>query len=368
MKLQSILIAVFLLLPTSKGFLPQVNPSAWDEILHTYVNQLHLVNYAKLRDHSWKQLHNYVESLGQAGAQPLSRSAKEALLINAYNAMTVEWIVENYPTKSIWDTHRPFKARRFRLGGKAVSLDEIESRLRKMKDPRIHAAIVCASRSCPPLRREAYAASRLNQQLDANVREWLANPALNRFYPGKHEAVISPIFKWYKKDFTSYPGGLRGFLVKFGPPAAVEMANAGNFTIRYQTYNWGLNDQAGHGKGYSGIQLGINWLENWFRDWFANLGTKYNVNPAIFGGIYFGAIPFFTLCVAWIIRNIRRKRSIVIPVLAASFFFISAYLYLLIVGHNIPAWVYIVIVAMIAFGLYSTIKKIRAKAGVGGKV
>ncbi|MEJ2009791.1 MAG: hypothetical protein P8Z30_16830 [Acidobacteriota bacterium] len=111
----------------------------------------------------------------------------------------------------------------------------------------------------------------------------------------------------------------------------------------------------------------MDWVENWFRDWFANLGRKYNVNPVVFGGIYLGAIPFFTLCVAWIISNLRRKKSIVIPILAASFFFISAYLYLLIVGRNIPAWVYIVIIAMVAFGIYSTVRKIRAKAGIGDK-
>ena len=289
-------------------------------------------------------------------------------MINAYNALTIEWIVESYPTQSIWDTPRPFKARRFRLAGEAVSLDEIESRLRDMKDPRIHAALVGASLSCPPLRREAYVAGRLDQQLDANVREWLANPALNQFDPGKHEAIVSPIFKWYGKDFSAYPGGLRGFLLKYGPPEAMEKLEKSKFTVAFQAYHWGLNDQAGRGRGYSTFQLGINWLKNWFRNWFANLGRKYNVNPAIFGGIYVGAIPFFTLCVGWIISNLRRKKSVVVPVLAASFFFISAYLYLLIVGRNIPAWVYAAIVAMIGFGLYSTIRKIRAKSGLGGKV
>lgn len=366
MNLQSAIIAAFLLLPTGKAFLPRVNPAPWDTILHEYVNEQHLVNYAQLKKHGLKKLQDYVASLSQPGSQPLSPAAKEALLINAYNAMTVEWIAENYPTKSIWDTTRPFTARRFRLAGEAVSLNEIEMRLRDMKDPRIHAAIVCASRSCPPLRREAYVASRLNQQLDANVREWLANPALNRFYPGKNQADISPIFKWYRKDFDSYPGGLSGFLGKFGPLAAAQTVRQGNFTVHYLTYNWGLNDQSGIGKGYSEFHLGIDWLENWFRNWFANLGRKYNVNPAIFGGIYVGAIPFFTLCIAWIISNLRKKKSIVIPVLCASFFFISAYLYLLIVGQNIPAWVYLIIVAMLGFGIYSTVRKVRTKAGLDG--
>lgn len=366
-KLQSMIAVLFLLLSTAKGFLPQVDPSPWDAILCEYVNQEHLVDYAKLKQQDLKKLRGFVSSLGKQGTGPLSQAAKEALLINAYNAMTMEWIVENYPTKSIWDTPRPFQARRFQLAGEPVSLDEIETRLREMKDPRIHSALVCASLSCPPLRREAYVADRLDQQLDANVREWLADPSLNEFLPDQREVIVSPIFKWYAEDFEAYPGGLRGFLLKFGPPRATEELRKSNFEIHYMTYQWGLNDQSGGGKGYSTIQLGYNWLKNWFRDWFAALGRRYNVNPVIFGSIYVGAIPFFTLCVAWIVGNLRKRKSIVVPVLSASFFFISAYLYLLIVGRNIPAWVYAVIVAMICFGLYSTIRKIRAKAGLNNR-
>ncbi len=367
MKLQSAIVGIFLLMTAGKTYLPRVDPSPWDEILHQYVNQEHLVDYVKLKEQGWGELRDYVASLGRRGPQQLSPQAKEALLINAYNAMTIEWIVENYPTKSIWDTPRPFKARRFRLAGEAVSLDEIEARLREMKDPRIHAALVCASLSCPPLRREAYVAGRLDQQLDANVREWLANPELNRFVPDKHEAIVSPIFKWYRNDFDSYPGGLRGFLLKYGPPKATKELEHSKFSISFQAYDWGLNDQAGQGRNYSTVQLGINWLKNWFRNWFASLSRKYNVNPAVFGFIYLGAIPFFTLCIGWIIRNLRRKRSIVLPVLAASFFFISAYLYLLIAGRNIPVWAYAAIVATIVFGAYSTIRRIRAKSGLSGK-
>ena len=96
-------------------------------------------------------------------------------------------------------------------------------------------------------------------------------------------------------------------------------------------------------------------------DWFLSLGKKYNVNPLVFGGIYVGAIPFFTASVAWIVRNYRKGQSIVIPVLSAGFFFISAYLYLIIVGRNVPVWVYGFVVAMIVFGVFSTTKKIRGK-------
>lgn len=95
------------------------------------------------------------------------------------------------------------------------------------------------------------------------------------------------------------------------------------------------------------------------QEWFLSLGATYGVNPIIFGSIYVGAIPFFTLSVAWLVRNLRQKKPVVLPILASGFFFISAYLYLLIAGENIPWWVYGVVVAMIGLGAYSTVQKIR---------
>lgn len=91
------------------------------------------------------------------------------------------------------------------------------------------------------------------------------------------------------------------------------------------------------------------------------LGARYGVNPIVFGSIYVGAIPFFTLSIAWLVRNLRRRRSIVAPLLSASFFFVSAYLYLIVVGRDIPVWVYLFIGGMVVFGAFSTLKKIRGQ-------
>ncbi len=97
------------------------------------------------------------------------------------------------------------------------------------------------------------------------------------------------------------------------------------------------------------------------QEWFLGLGEQYGVNPIIFGSIYVGAIPFFTLSVAWLIRNIRRGAAIVLPALSAAFFFISAYLYLLVAGRNIPLWAYGVVAAMVVVGVVSTVRKIRTQ-------
>ena len=95
-----------------------------------------------------------------------------------------------------------------------------------------------------------------------------------------------------------------------------------------------------------------------FREWFLELGDQYNVNPYIFGSIYIGAIPFFLICLHWTIKNIRNGRPIVLPLMLTGLCFISAYLYLIVVGRNIRSWVYILIGVMIIYGVYSTFKKI----------
>ena len=95
------------------------------------------------------------------------------------------------------------------------------------------------------------------------------------------------------------------------------------------------------------------------QEWFLSLGEQYGVNPILFGAIYVGAIPFFTLSIGWLVRNLRRKKSIVLPTLSAGFFFVSAYLYLVIAGQNIPLWVYGFIAVLVLFGIYSTVQKVR---------
>lgn len=95
--------------------------------------------------------------------------------------------------------------------------------------------------------------------------------------------------------------------------------------------------------------------------WFMSLGEDYGVNPIIFGAIYIGAIPFFTISIGWLVRNYRKGISIVLPALSASFFFVSAYLYLMIAGENVPWWVYGIVVGMLVYGAWSTYGNVRKR-------
>ena len=97
------------------------------------------------------------------------------------------------------------------------------------------------------------------------------------------------------------------------------------------------------------------------RDWFFGLGATYGVDPLVFGAIYVGAIPLFAASVAWLVRNARAGRSVAIPALMAGFFFVSAYLYLIVAGRNVPAWVYAFVALLVAGGAWSTVRSVRAK-------
>ena len=97
------------------------------------------------------------------------------------------------------------------------------------------------------------------------------------------------------------------------------------------------------------------------KEWFLGLGRNYGVNPIIFGSIYVGAIPFFTLSIGWLVRNYRKNKSIILPALSSGFFFVSAYLYLIIAGRNVPFWVYLFIIVLIVGSGISTYKKIKGK-------
>lgn len=103
----------------------------------------------------------------------------------------------------------------------------------------------------------------------------------------------------------------------------------------------------------------MNWQS--LQEWFLGLGRQYGVDPIIFGAIYLGAIPFFSFSIGWLIRNYRQRKSIVLPALSGIFFFISAYLYLIFAGKNVPFWVYALVVLLILTGIYSTIQKVRKR-------
>jgi hypothetical protein len=170
--------------------------------------------------------------------------------MNAYNAFTIRWILQNYPTESIRALDDSFGGARWKIGGRTVSLDEIEHKnLRSLIGWKVHATIVCAARSCPPLQREAFTARNLDALIEQSYRAWLGREDLNRFESEKTRALVSPIFKWFKGDFAG-DGAVARVLARYAPDHHRLLLEKGDFKIEYLDYHWGLNDQSGRGAAF----------------------------------------------------------------------------------------------------------------------
>ena len=211
------------------------NHSAFNEMLQKYVSPKGNVNYNGFKTDK-TALRNYITSLGENTPNDTwKKEDKLAYWINAYNALTIDLILRNPGTKSIKDIDDPWDQAFWKLGDKYYDLNEIEHDiLRKMNEPRIHFAIVCASVSCPKLQNTAFTASELDTQLTNATKEFLSDTSKNNLSVGKLK--LSKIFKWFTKDFKQNQS-LVDFLNKYSD---IEISQ--NASISYKDYNWNLND------------------------------------------------------------------------------------------------------------------------------
>jgi len=172
-------------------------------------------------------------------AKIINRDDKLAFYINLYNIFAVKMVVDHWQPESIRDIGGFFSSVWKKdvgiLGGESITLHEIEHEvLRPMGEPRIHFAIVCASVSCPDLRRETYRPDKLDSQLDEQTRMFLNNTAKGlRVKAG--EIHISSIFDWFEQDFKPY-GGVKQFIYKFRQDLPRRYAVETDIP-----YNWRLN-------------------------------------------------------------------------------------------------------------------------------
>jgi len=230
-----------------------VEVAQWDSLLKKHVNDRGFVAYTAWKANSadMAALDTFIGKFADASAPAATGEAEIAALINLYNALTIRWILQNYPTESIRELDNSWSKARWNLGGRVVSLDEIEHKnLRPLFGWKVHATIVCAARSCPPLQREAYTAANLAALTGQAYRAWLGREDLNRFDPAAKTVSVSAIFKWFKDDFTG-PGALNQVLAEYGPAKSGDFFRRGEFSVTYQDYHWGLNDAGDRGASYS---------------------------------------------------------------------------------------------------------------------
>ena len=241
----------------SQVSMDQIDHSSWDALLKKYVDQDGYVNYKKwhtsLSDQ--KALTAYLNQLSKANPhRSVSKDAKLAFWINAYNAVTVHGILREYPTSSIRNhTAKVFgyniwKNLQLVVGGRAFSLEDIEHQnLRKMNEPRIHFAIVCASVGCPRLLNQAYTTNQVQKQLDINAKDFFSRSQNYRFDQQNKQFQLSSILSWFGTDFGANQAAQLKTIAPWLPNQAAQNAALQNSVgIRFLDYNWDLNDQANH--------------------------------------------------------------------------------------------------------------------------
>ncbi len=249
--LQSIVVGLFFVFSfcsNSEAF----DFSDWGALVKKYVApktlagvRFNAIDYASLKkDPVFSGLVARLESYSLASLE--SRESKLSFWINVYNILAAKMITDHYPIKSIKDVGSFFKPVWKRVagtvGGKERTLNDIEHEiLRKMNEPRIHVAIVCASVSCPDLRQEVYSAGKLNEQLDDQMEKFLRSPGKGmKLDERKNRVYLSSIFKWFAEDFESR-GGVLKYIGQYVTAEERKVLNNSKIKISYLHYNWKIN-------------------------------------------------------------------------------------------------------------------------------
>lgn len=250
-----------------------LNTSPYDAILREFVDADGMVDYKRLQQNRGP-LDAFIALLGEV--DPAIYAAwpegdRMAFLFNAYNAITLQRIIDHYPIKrggmvsalrfpenSIRQIDGVWNRLTTRVLGRNMTLDHIEHEIlrRDFQEPRLHAALVCAAVGCPPLRAEAYTGTRLNEQLDDQSRRFLAAPHRFRINRERNTVLLSPILKWYGGDFTgiyNVPAIISGqprdiaavleYASRHVAHEDAEFIRAGGYRVEFLDYDWSLNER-----------------------------------------------------------------------------------------------------------------------------
>src|SRR5262249_51929347 len=188
-----------------------------------------------------KRLAAYQSNIADAKPAEMAPDERKAFYINAYNVIAIQTLLDN-PGKKIIDIDGAFKTLKHKVGGDMLTLDDIENKLREAKDARIHFAIVCASKSCPPLALKAYRAEGLSETLDKQGTLFVNDPTKTSFDRAKGRVSLSMIFNWNRKEFERDGGSVVKYVSKYINDTATASWVAGYSTEPdFLQYDWNPN-------------------------------------------------------------------------------------------------------------------------------
>lgn len=245
MKTVVLFLVYCLMLPGISSGTQPVDNTIWAELLKKHVTE-NQVDYDGFKQDEG-ELDQYLAILSSTDPTTLSRNHQFAFYINAYNAFTIKLVLTRYPgINSIKEISsffsNPWSKKFIPLNGFTVNLDHIEHDILRprFKDARVHFAINCAARSCPPLLNVPYEGRTLETQLEERTKQFINTPA-NTFLKGD-TLFVSRIFKWFADDFSGSPLGFIRQHARRGLKEELEKAaKNGDITLQYLHYDWTLN-------------------------------------------------------------------------------------------------------------------------------
>ncbi len=206
-----------------------------------------LVRYDVLREEPQRRNLQWIVGEYSRADLPQPKNEKLAFLCNAYNANVLNMVVAQSAQesfKSVNDVPGFFDKLTITVAGQTMTLNQLENdHIRPLGDPRIHAALVCAAMSCPPLRGEPYTAKQLDEQLNDQSRRWINDRT--KFTVNEQGLSVSMIMQWYAKDFDAKPyNGVVGFIRTLAEPTSPIgrlLSREDDPPVHFLKYDWRLN-------------------------------------------------------------------------------------------------------------------------------
>jgi len=212
----------------------------WAAILEAYVTDDGGFRYEALRSNSEHvaALDAYVAAIAAANPEPWSMDARLAFYINAYNALTIHSVLELWPVTSVMQEDGFFEEREHEVAGETLTLNGLENEVIRegFSEPRIHFAVNCASKGCPPLHGEPFTAENLESNLETLTTEFVRSTTRIR----GRRVQVSQLFEWFEGDFEE-AGGVRAFLARYLEGEAKAAVENERTRITHFEYDWDLN-------------------------------------------------------------------------------------------------------------------------------
>ena len=170
----------------------------------------------------------------------ISPAEEKTFYLNSYNILVIKGIINAYPTKGPMEIPGFFDKNKFIVNGNSITLNGIENDIvrKKFNDARIHFALVCGAKSCPPIQSYAFKTEKLDAQLETLAKQNIQNNAFTIINNKKGTASVSMIFNWYKDDFIKSKGSVLNFL-----NAYLKSPLPTNTIVSNYNYDWALNTQ-----------------------------------------------------------------------------------------------------------------------------